>query len=133
MILKKLTPLSIALATMLNALDMPPMMPPMVPNIDVVENNKSKETKNKKPDSCAMIPPMVLFLPPPMEIELVKCKNKMGLPKKEFAQKQLSKLFKKDIKIEKIEIVEKFNQLYKITYNGGTILTNKSVNAFIKQ
>jgi len=131
MILKKLTPLSISLATMLNALDMPPMMPPMVPNIDVAKHNKSIE--NKKPDSCAMIPPMVLFLPPPMEIELVKCKNQMGLPKKEFAQKQLSKLLKKDIKISKIEIVKKFNQLYKITYNGGTILTNKSVNAFIKQ
>lgn len=127
MILKKLTPLSLSLAAMLNALDMPPMMPPMVPNIDVVED------KQQKPDSCAMIPPMVLFLPPPMEIELVNCKNKMGLPKKEFAEKQLSKLLKKDIKIDKIEIVKKFNQLYKITYNGGTILTNKSVNAFIKQ
>ena len=35
--------------------------------------------------------------------------------------------------VKSIEIVPKFNQLYKITYKGGTILCNKSVDAFIKQ
>jgi len=131
MILKKLTPLALSLTTMLNALDMPPM-PPMMGSIGTTDSNKSKETK--KYDPCAVIPPMVLFLPPPMEAELSACKNKMGLPKKEFAQKQLSKLLKKKIIVTKIEIVEKFSELYKITYNDNeTILTNKSVNAFIKQ
>jgi len=130
---------SLLISTFLNAMDMPPM-PPMIPSLDIKESHPNTIIKNKKdskksimPKSCELIPPMVIFLPPPMEKELTNCKNNMNKPKKVFAEKQLSKLFKKKITITKIEIVEKFNQLYKITYNDGVILTNKSVDAFIKQ
>jgi hypothetical protein len=107
-------------------------MPPMIPTID----NKDKaplQQNNSLPKVCDLIPPMVLFLPPPMQTAMSECKNKLGMPNKEFTEAQLSKLFKKDIKVKSIEIVEKFNQLYKVKYNGGVILVNKDVNAFIKQ
>lgn len=128
---KKILSLISLSSILVYALDTPPM-PPMLP-MEAMKNTKQKENKNKQPKSCSMIPPMVIFLPPPMEAELTKCKNELYTPKKEFAEKQLKKLFKKDVKVLKIESVKKFSQLYKITYDGGVILTNKSVDAFIKQ
>jgi hypothetical protein len=115
-------------------------MPPMPPMISMKDTNKTVKTETKKgttkrttPESCDLIPPMVIFLPPPMEKDVTTCKNELFMPKKDFAAKQLEKLFKKKVKIISIEIVPKFNQLYKITYDGGVILTNKSVDAFIQQ
>ena len=129
----KLLLTTFTLTTFLNAMDMPPM-PPMMPVLDTKNKAVKKDTKKPSmPASCELIPPMVIFLPPPMEKELVNCKNNMNKPKKEFVEKQLSKLFKKKTTVTKIEIVEKFNQLYKITYDSGVILTNKTVDAFIKQ
>ena len=115
------------ISTLLVGSQMPPM-PPMIPSIDT-----KKSVKSTMPKSCELIPPMVIFLPPPMEAELVKCKNNLHKPKKEFVEQQLSKLLRKNIKDKKIEIVKKFNQLYKVTYNGGVILVNKNVDAFIRQ
>ncbi len=114
----------------LNAKESIPM-PPMIPSLDTKQNTNKKNSSI--PKSCELIPPMVIFLPPPMEAELSKCKNELHKPKKEFVEKQLSKLFKKQVKVTKIEIVKKFNQLYKITYDGGIILTNKTVDGFIEQ
>lgn len=134
-----LTKLSISFLTLsisANAIEMPPM-PPILTVEDTNKTKKSQinknETKRSTPSSCDLVPPMVIFLPPPMEKEVVNCKNELFIPKKEIAQKQLEKLLKKKVKIVKIEIVPKFNQLYKITYDGGEILTNKTVDAFIKQ
>jgi len=120
--------------TLTYALDMPPM-PPMIPDVQKdIKTTQTKETKKSTmPSSCELIPPMVIFLPPPMEKELSNCKNQLHKPKKELVEKNLSKLLNKKIKVEKIEIVKKFNQLYKVTYNGGTILVNSSVDAFIQQ
>jgi exonuclease V gamma subunit len=111
-------------------------MPPMIPSLDTKAHTVSKKNNSTKPQlpaSCELIPPMVIFLPPPMQMELTKCKNQLNKPKKEFVEKQLSKLFKKKITVSKVEVVEKFNQLYKVTYNGGTILVNKTVDGFINQ
>lgn len=109
-------------------------MPPMVPSLGTAHNTtKPKSSTKTKVSSCDLVPPMIINLPPPLEDAVTKCKNERGLPKKAFVEKQLSKLFKKKIVVKKIEIVPKFNQLYKITYKGGTILCNKSVDAFIKQ
>ncbi len=113
-----------------NAVDTIPM-PPMIPSLDTKQNTNKKNSSI--PKSCELIPPMVIFLPPPMQVELSKCKNELNRPKKEFVEKQLSKLFKKPVKVIKIEIVKKFNQLYKVTYVGGIILTNKTVDGFIEQ
>ena len=109
---------------LLNAGDKLPM-PPSMPSID---------KKSVLPDSCNMVPPMILFLPPPLEKNLIKCKNDIKIPKKKFVQKQLSKLLKKKIVVNTITVVPKFNQLYKVVYNKNkTILVNQYVDAFIRQ
>ena len=123
MIFKKVSSLCVVSLTLLNAMDTPPMMPPMVPVV------KSTTVI----DSCKMIPPMILRLPPPMESSLIKCKNESNIPSKVLLEKRLTTLLKKKVKVQKVEIVKKFNQLYKVTYNGGVILTNKNANAFIRQ
>lgn len=108
-------------------------MPPMPPSLGTAKTSKTKDEKQQMPKSCELMPPMVVFLPPPMEAGLSECKNELNKPKKEFVEKQLKRLLKKDVKVKTIEIVEKFDQLYKVTYNGGVILTNKTVDAFIEQ
>ena len=131
--LKKTILLSVVSLTLLNATNTP-MMPPMVPALKFNKKTSSnKVVKSTAIDSCKMIPPMVLHLPPPMEMSLVKCKNESNIPSKELLEKRLTTLLKKKVKVQKVEIVKKFNQLYKVTYNGGVILTNKNVNAFIRQ
>ena len=134
MLLYKVILLSVASTVFVHAAEAPPM-PPMPPMFSTPAKTATKTVAKKQqtPDSCQLIPPMVIHLPPPMEKELVNCKNSLFLPKKELAEKNLSKILKKKITVQKIEIVPKFNQLYKITYDGGVILTNKSVDAFIKQ
>ncbi len=130
MLLYKVILLSVASTVFVHAAEAPPM-PPMPPMFSTPAKTVAK--KQQTPDSCQLIPPMVIHLPPPMEKELVNCKNELFLPSKTLVEKNLSNLLKKQIKVEKIEIVAKFNQLYKITYSDGVILTNKSVDAFIKQ
>ena len=126
---------SLVTATLLNAMDSS-MMPPMVPTLGATQKTTTTvkvATKNEVPSSCELVPPMIINLPPPLEDAVTKCKNERGIPKKEYVEQQLSKLMKKKIEVKSISIVPKFNQLYKVTYKGGTILCNKSVDAFIKQ
>ena len=134
MLLYKVILLSVASTVFVHAAEAPPM-PPMPPMFSTPAKTATQTVAKKQqtPDSCQLIPPMVIHLPPPMEKELVNCKNELFLPSKTLVEKNLSNLLKKQIKVEKIEIVAKFNQLYKITYSDGVILTNKSVDAFIKQ
>jgi len=132
--MKKTILLSVVSLTLLNAMDNKPMFPPMVPSLPIHKAvPHAKKAKAIVADSCNMIPPMILHLPPPMEIALIKCKNESNMPSKALVEKRLSTLLKKKVKVLKIEIVKKFNQLYKVTYNGGVILTNKNADAFIRQ
>jgi len=127
--LKSVFVLSITSVALLSALDMPPMPPKLVTK-SVTSSTKKESTL---PKSCQMLPPMVFKLPPPMEIELTKCKNELYFPTKFIVEKNLSKFLKRKIVVSKIEIVKDFKQLYRVTYNGGIILVNSAVNAFIKQ
>jgi len=131
--MKKTILLSVVSLTLLNAMDKP-MFPPMVPSLPTHKASPhAKKAKAIVADSCNMIPPMILHLPPPMELALIKCKNESNMPTKALVEKRLSGLLKKKVKVIKIEIVKKFNQLYKVIYNGGVILTNKNADAFIRQ
>ena len=131
--LRKIFMLNLLSATLLSAMDAS-LMPPMVPTLGSA-NNATAPAVQAKPTlgSCDIIPPMIINLPPPLEDAVAKCKNERDMPKKEFVQEQLSKLFGKKTEVKTIESVEKFNQLYRVTYDGGVILCNKSVDAFIKQ
>ena len=70
----------LAISTFMNAVDTIPM-PPMIPSLDTKSNNISNK-KSTIPKSCELIPPMVIFLPPPMQDELSKCKMSLINQKK---------------------------------------------------
>ncbi len=129
--MKKMICVSVLIATALVAGEMPPM-PPMPPALGNGKQHKVKK-QTKMPKECELLPPMVIFLPPPMEAQLDSCKNALYKPKKEFAQKQLSKILKKKVIVKSITILKKFSKLYRIEYNGGTVLCNDRVDACIRQ
>jgi len=109
-------------------------MPPMPPSLNGKKAVHNKSVKKAAmPKECELLPPMVIFLPPPMEKQLDSCKNKLYKPSKTFAQKRLSKLLNKKIVVKSVKIVKKFSKLYKIKYNGGVLLCNDKVDACIKQ
>jgi hypothetical protein len=78
------------------------------------------------PKECEIIPPMLIFMPPPLQEDLRKCKNKLFMPTVDLAKKALSKKYK-NIKIKKISIVEGFDELYEIKTDKGNFYCNKSV------
>jgi hypothetical protein len=94
------------------AANMPPM-PPMIPNIDM-KPTPTASVKNATPQSCELLPPMVVFIPPPMEKMLNDCKNQLHLPKNEQVEKNILQGEYKKLKIKSISITEDFAQLYKI-------------------
>jgi len=109
------------------ALSSPPIPP-------VLSMQKQKISKKKIPKECKLLPPMIVFLPPPVEKELNECKNKLFKPEKDFAQKRLSKIFKKKIIVKAITILKKFSRLYRIRYNNNKIvLCNDKISACIEQ
>jgi len=109
------------------ALSSPPVPP-------VLGMQKQKISKKKIPKECKLLPPMIVFLPPPMEKELNECKNKLFKPEKDFAQKRLSKILKRKIIIKSITILKKFSRLYRIRYNNDKIvLCNDNISACIEQ
>jgi hypothetical protein len=84
------------------------------------------------PKECEIIPPMLIFMPPPLQEDLRKCKNKLFMPNIKTAKKEFSKKYKKNIKIEKISIVDGFDELYEIKTNKGNFYCNKDVSKCFK-
>jgi len=113
-----------------------PLMPPMPPMMNFEKEKKKEmqprpkkdEKKSKMPKECEIIPPMLIFMPPPLEKDLIKCKNKFYFPKKDTAQKKLSKLLGKKVQIKSIDIVEGFEGVYKIVTNKEVYYCNKNLN-----
>ena len=78
------------------------------------------------PKECKTIPPMIIFLPPPMEKELIPCKNTVFKP----TMKMVKKKFPKAIKITP---TTGFERLYTISLeNNSTIFCNKDLSRCIK-
>ena len=113
------------------AIPMPPMPPAMNLNNKKAEvkKHKVKSKSNTVPDECKVIPPMLIFMPPPLENDLTKCKNKMFKPKLSYAKKIFSK---KHLKVKEINIVNGFNQLYEIKTNKGSFYCNKNLTKCFK-
>jgi len=106
-------------------------MPPMPPMMDlgatktVKENKNEKKSVSKTPNECELLPPMVVFLPPPMENMVVKCKNKLLKPKAN--NKNIKKLFGAKAKVSSIEVLEGFNNLYELKIDKKSFICNKDV------
>jgi len=78
------------------------------------------------PKECKTIPPMIIFLPPPMEKELIPCKNRVFLPSLAMVKKRFPKAV--DVKP-----VEGFERLYEIDLeNNQTLFCNKELLRCIK-
>ena len=110
-----------------NSIPMPPMPPAM--NFDKPKKKIKTNSKVSMPKECEMIPPMIIFLPPPLEDALTKCKNKLFEPKLEFAKKVFAK---KKLKVKSINIVKGFNELYEIKTNKGNFYCNKDLTKCFK-
>jgi hypothetical protein len=113
--------LSLALVTWVVAENLP--MPPMPPMMNIPPVEKKSETKADKkvkqtPQECNLLPPMVVFLPPPMEKMLDECKNKLYIPKAPDGAT--------------VEAVEGFSMLYKVTSKAGVKFCNKTLDKCIK-
>jgi hypothetical protein len=109
-------------------------MPPMPPAFTSNKNESvktSKKVKNKLPKECSIIPPMLIFMPPPLEEDLRKCKNKLFMPSVDVAKKELSKKYK-NIEINDVFIVEGFDEVYEIKTNKGNFYCNKTVTKCFK-
>lgn len=115
MILKSFFLVTSSIVALLANSNMPPMPPPMPMVMDAKSKNPPKESESSSmPQECEGVPPMIIFLPPPLEAELHKCKNKLFMPKKDSANELMSKLLKDKVEILKISIVEEFSELYEI-------------------
>ena len=123
--MKKLFMLSIIVG-LLGANSIP--MPPSFPSLNL--QKKKKETKQVDP--CSIVPPMLVNLPPMLEDDLIKCKNKRYLPTKKFAKKQLDKLLKIKVTVKSIKTMEKFNTLYEINTNKGKFYCNSNIEKCLK-
>ena len=122
------------------AMPMPPM-PPAVPVINMNKNTnqqthkkgktniKQKKSKHIMPKECAVIPPMLIFMPPPLQDDLTKCKNRLFLPKLNVAKKVFAK---KGLKVKSVSIAKGFTQLYQVSTNKGNFYCNKTLNKCFK-
>ena len=109
------------------SIPMPPMPPAM--NFDKTKKHIKNNKKNTLPKECETIPPMIIFLPPPLEDALNKCKNKLLEPKLEFAKKVFAK---KKLKVKSVNIVEGFSELYEVKTNKGNFYCNKDLSKCFK-
>lgn len=134
---KTVISLSLILTTALMASDMPPMPPGM--GSDTQKNEQTKEQPQKKapsmPKECANLPPMVVFLPPPMEAELVGCKNAIYKPPLKAADAMVKKLYNEDAKALSVTPAEGFERIYAIEYSykgkQRTLYCNKQLERCI--
>ena len=100
---------------------MPPMPPGFGDTPSPKSTNKQKINDYQKKigdiKECNSLPPMIIFLPPPMEKDLIICRNEYYKPSKEKTKKLLSKMLGKDITIKSISTQEGFREVYKIEYS----------------
>jgi len=109
--------------------EMPPMPPMMGSSSKSIKPNNDFQNKMSDIKECSSLPPMIIFLPPPMEKDLISCRNKFYKPTVANAEKALSKMIDKKVSVSKISLAEGFRELYKIEYSYKKfILTSKKTS-----
>lgn len=105
-------------------------MPPMPPSFNSVKSEKPY------PKSCSALPRMIVFLPPPMEIDFIQCKNDLNMPTILDVEKALLKKYGKGVSDTKVSLAVGFHQLYRVDYTQDkivkTILVNGSLTKIIE-
>ena len=95
--------------------------PPSMPSL-------MQPKKVDKKDSCQIIPPMLIHIPPMLEDDLDRCKNRLYLPTKDMASKRLKEMLKRDVKVKNVSYVEGFSMLYKIETDNGVFYCNRKLD-----
>ena len=114
------------------AVPMPPMPPMMNLGATKKETPKKEESKKsakktsfKMPKECQTIPPMIILLPPPLEQSLTECKNRLYLPKLDYAKKVFAK---KGLKVKSVNFVKGFVELYEVKTDKGVFYCNRNLS-----
>lgn len=105
------------------------MIPPSVPVVSQKSENADTFRRN---DPCRLIPPMIINLPPPLEEARSACILEKMKPDGKNVSKLLKKKFKRRVKVEKIEGVEGFSDLYEIRLLINGKKTTIFCDAFLK-
>jgi len=104
------------------------IMPPMPPSFGA-------GVSKAYPQSCKALPRMLVFLPPPMEIDFIKCKNDLNMPLVSQTTKILIAKFGKGISEVQVSLAKGFYQLYRVDFfinkESKTIFVNSSLTKFI--
>jgi len=105
-----------------------PSRPPMPP---MFGSNSAKPY----PESCKTLPKMIIFLPPPMEVDFIKCKNDLYMPTVYETQQVLKKRFGKDVQDVTVSLAKGFYQLYRVDFQLNkekrTVFVNSALTKFI--
>jgi len=113
----------LALITTLHAQD---LLPPTPPNVKLPA----------LPKECSSIPPMILFLPPPLEAELHNCKVALNIPDNNTTSDMLQKNLKKKLTITAIRPLFNSENIFEIEYMAKnkkeSIICNKTMDSCIK-
>lgn len=113
-------------------ISMPPSMPVIPVDKDIVKNDVKKSAKKEQSnDACKIIPPMLVHLPPMLEKDLDKCKNSLYMPSIRVAEKRLQDMLKRKVKVRKVSALKGFSMLYKIESNTGDFYCNRYVDRCI--
>lgn len=105
-----------------------PSTPPMPPSFGV-------KSDKPYPESCKSLPKMIVFLPPPMEVDFIKCKNDLNMPTVDEAKEALEIKFGKGVDKVAVSLAEGFHQLYKVEFQlnkeSKTVFVNGTLTKFI--
>jgi hypothetical protein len=102
--------------------------PPMPPSFGGV-------SEKPYPESCKSLPKMIVFLPPPMEVDFIQCKNDLNMPTVFETQQALNIKFGAGVSEIKVALAEGFHQLYRVDFKLSgttkTIFVNGDLTKFI--
>lgn len=128
LLLLSLLPLAVA------AMDAPPMPPATPP--EPVGTVKPAKVVPAAPKECNAVPPMLIYLPPELEKDLMGCKNLLYKPTEQAAAQALEKLYKQKVSVKEVAIEPKFKELYRISVNvagsNKTLYCNGDVDSCLE-
>ena len=113
--------LSVVFVTFVFAAQKSMPMPPMPPGM--TKPSKDQTAAAQRHDVCAEVPPMIIFLPPPLAKARAECLLQKQKPSHEEVKRRLSQKLKSDVSVTKIEGVEGFENLYRIDFYIGEMNT----------
>lgn len=108
-------------------------MPPMPPEVIHPSKRAPEPNMNKEGDPCKAVPPMIIFLPPPLAKARAECLLKRQKPSMEEAKRLFAQKLKSDVDITSIKGIEGFDNLYRFDIIIGKMRTRLFCDAQLQQ